>query len=152
MNIAFKTLGLTAQATKDEVKKAYRILALKCHPDHREDKEQAALEFQQLTEAYNQAYKIAPKHRTDDVWGYPRIFRQRVRMTVLNYELRQPQVIRQVAIDRNAKNRGGYITFIINEDFEQEIFLEKETLNNTVLQFPYKGTTVYTIIQFSAVY
>lgn len=48
----YKTLGLTEQATPEEVKKAYRKLALKYHPDRNQTKE-AEEKFKKINEAYS---------------------------------------------------------------------------------------------------
>lgn len=45
-------LGLTKAASKEDVKKAYRKLALKYHPDQNKDNPKAAEIFRQISEAY----------------------------------------------------------------------------------------------------
>jgi curved DNA-binding protein len=45
----YKTLGITPSATQDEIKKAYRGLAMKHHPDRGGDQ----TKFQEIQEAYN---------------------------------------------------------------------------------------------------
>lgn len=47
----YKVLGLTKSATEDEIKKAYRKLARKLHPDLNPDDKDANVKFQQLNEA-----------------------------------------------------------------------------------------------------
>ena len=48
----YKTLGISQDASLNEIKKAYRRLALELHPDKNPSKEATRL-FQELTEAYN---------------------------------------------------------------------------------------------------
>lgn len=55
----YKVLGLTSSATNDEVKKAYRRLAMKYHPDKveglgEEVKKNAEAQFREINEAYEQ--------------------------------------------------------------------------------------------------
>ena len=60
---AYKVLGLTKDATDDEVRKAYRKLALKYHPDRvatlgEDVKEAAKKKFQELNDAKDRIYKV----------------------------------------------------------------------------------------------
>lgn len=54
----YKTLGVPENATQDEIKKAYRALAMKWHPDRwatasEEEKKKAEDEFKKVAEAYD---------------------------------------------------------------------------------------------------
>ena len=52
-NDYYQILGLSREATADEIKKAYRKLAMKHHPDKAKgDKKQAEEKFKQISEAY----------------------------------------------------------------------------------------------------
>jgi len=48
----YKILGVPESASKDEIKKAYRKLAMKYHPDHNKGDKQAEAKFKDVSEAY----------------------------------------------------------------------------------------------------
>ena len=45
-------LGLNRNASEDEIKRAYRKLALKYHPDHHPDDSESEEKFKEIGEAY----------------------------------------------------------------------------------------------------
>lgn len=49
----YEVLGVSKTATQDELKKAYRKLARKYHPDLNKDNEEAAEKFKECNEAYS---------------------------------------------------------------------------------------------------
>ena len=48
----YETLGLDRNANDDDIKKAYRRLAMKCHPDRNPGDNEAEKRFKELSEAY----------------------------------------------------------------------------------------------------
>ncbi|MEL7341143.1 MAG: DnaJ domain-containing protein, partial [Bacteroidota bacterium] len=48
----YEVLGVSKGASKDEMKKAYRKLALKYHPDRNQGDEEAENKFKEAAEAY----------------------------------------------------------------------------------------------------
>ena len=53
MNDPYKTLGVAKTATEAEIKKAFRALAKKHHPDAHPGDEKAKQRFQELSAAYD---------------------------------------------------------------------------------------------------
>jgi curved DNA-binding protein len=48
----YKTLGVDKNATQEEIKKAYRKLAVKYHPDKNPGNKEAENQFKMINEAY----------------------------------------------------------------------------------------------------
>ena len=48
----YEVLGLTKSASDSEIKKSYRKLAMKYHPDRNKDDKEAAKKFTEVSEAY----------------------------------------------------------------------------------------------------
>ena len=53
----YAILGVTKNASKKEIKKAYRKLAMKWHPDKHPDDEKAHEMFQDLSTAYEVCFE-----------------------------------------------------------------------------------------------
>ena len=49
----YKTLGIEKGASADEIKKAYRKMAMKYHPDQNKDDKEAEAKFKEINEAYD---------------------------------------------------------------------------------------------------
>src|SRR5215472_2310748 len=49
----YKTLGVDKRASADEIKKAYRKLARKYHPDRNPDDKDAEARFKEISQAYD---------------------------------------------------------------------------------------------------
>jgi molecular chaperone DnaJ len=65
----YEVLGLSRDATKDDIDKAYRKLALKFHPDRNSDDPKAAEKFTEVTEAY-EVLSDADKRSQYDQFGF----------------------------------------------------------------------------------
>ncbi len=50
----FLILGVTAEATDEQIKRAYRQLSIKYHPDRNPGDETATTKFREITEAFQQ--------------------------------------------------------------------------------------------------
>lgn len=64
----YKTLGLESGASSDEIKKAYRKLAMKYHPDQNKDNPEAEAKFKEISEAY-EILKDEQKRAAYDRYG-----------------------------------------------------------------------------------
>jgi len=72
----YQILGLHRDATEDEIKKAYRRLALQYHPDHHPDDSKSEEKFKEIGEAYAVLSDVEKK-RVYDRFGH-REFTRRV--------------------------------------------------------------------------
>src|SRR5580698_1005775 len=64
----YKVLGLEKSASQDDIKKAYRKLARKYHPDRKPNDKEANKKFQQINEA-NEVLSDAEKRAKYDQYG-----------------------------------------------------------------------------------
>ena len=64
----YKTLGIEKTATEEEIKKAYRKLARKFHPDLNPNDKEANKKFQQINEA-NEVLSDPEKRKKYDAYG-----------------------------------------------------------------------------------
>lgn len=64
----YKVLGVKRDATDDQIKKAYRKLALKWHPDRNEGSEEASKKFAEIANAY-EVLSDSDKRRQYDMVG-----------------------------------------------------------------------------------
>ncbi len=68
MNDYYKILGVDKSASQDEIKKAYRKLALKWHPD-KNDTQEAEEKFKEINEAY-EVLSDSKKRKAYDQFGH----------------------------------------------------------------------------------
>ncbi len=65
----YEVLGVTRAASENEIKKAYRKLAMKYHPDRNQDDAEAADKFKESTEAY-EVLSDKQKRQIYDTYGH----------------------------------------------------------------------------------
>ena len=69
MSDYYEVLGVSKTATQDEIKKAYRTLAFKYHPDRNPDNPEAEEKFKQISAAYD-VLGDESKRKDYDLGGY----------------------------------------------------------------------------------
>jgi molecular chaperone DnaJ len=65
----YEVLGIDKNASQDEIKKAYRKLAVKYHPDKNQDNTEAEVKFKEATESY-EVLSDASKKQAYDQYGF----------------------------------------------------------------------------------
>lgn len=64
----YKTLGVAVNATESDIKKKFRKLALRYHPDRNAESDFAAVHFREIQEAYEILTDPALRYRYDREW------------------------------------------------------------------------------------
>ena len=63
----YEVLGVSKTATPDEIKKAYRKLAIKYHPDRNPDNKEAEEKFKEAAEAYEVLSNEEKRQKYDQI-------------------------------------------------------------------------------------
>lgn len=102
----YKELGVNKDATDDEIKKAYRKLAMKYHPDHAKDDKSAEEKFKKISEAYA-VLSDKEKRKQYDEFGST-VFNQRYSQEDIFRGFDFSDILREFGIGGGAfSGRGG---------------------------------------------
>lgn len=104
----YKLLGIAKAASKDEIKKAYRKLALKYHPDRNKDDKAAEEKFKQISEAYA-VLSDAEKRKMYDTYGSSD-FKQRFSQEDIFRGADLGSILREFGINFGAGSGASYRT------------------------------------------
>ena len=67
----YQTLGVNRSATQPEIKKAYRKLAVKYHPDKNPDNKEAEEKFKEISRVVGRGGKSRSRYGLYLRWGVP---------------------------------------------------------------------------------
>jgi curved DNA-binding protein len=138
----YKLLGLDKKATTEDIKKAYRKLALKWHPDKNPNNKAAEERFKKISEAY--AVLSDPKKREEyDTFGSADQFRQRYTQEDIFRGFDLNDILRSFGFgDAGGQgsrtfrtNRGGGFTFTQGGSFSDMFEGERQRFSHV----PQKG-------------
>ena len=104
----YQVLGVAKTASADEIKKAYRKLALKYHPDKNQGKKEAEEKFKGISEAYA-VLSDSEKRKQYDTYGSDG-FRQRYSQEDIFRNFDINDVLRQFGFGGGFRSAGGFRT------------------------------------------
>lgn len=116
----YEILGVNKDATKEDIKKAYRKLSMKYHPDHNPGDKVAEDKFKELNEAYTVLYDEEKRNHYDN----PNPFRHINGMAPFNFAKR-----------RNAPTIGSPIKKLLNIPIHKLIIGDNVELEITFMEF-----------------
>lgn len=109
----YKTLGVSASSGEEEIKKAYRVLAKKWHPDKNLDNEEAEEKFKEISEAYDVLSDVLKRKKFDDFVKASKQSRsysytKRTDFTQTEYEPEFSDFFKQFFKNRNKRKKRPY--------------------------------------------
>ncbi len=102
----YKILGVDKSASPEQIKKAYRKLALKYHPDHNEGDKSAEAKFKDLNEAYA-VLRDPEKKKQYDMFGAEG-FQNRFSQEDIFRDFDLGSIFREFGFGRGGRGQGGY--------------------------------------------
>jgi curved DNA-binding protein len=105
----YKTLSVEKSASEEDIKKAYRKLAMKYHPDRNPGNKQAEEKFKKLSEAYAVLSDVE-KRKQYDSYGSD-AFRQRYSQEDIFKDFDFSDILKEFGFDPGGKGRSRTFTF-----------------------------------------
>jgi curved DNA-binding protein len=102
----YKILGVDKSASPEEIKKSYRKLALKYHPDHNEGDKSAEAKFKDLNEAYA-VLRDPEKKQQYDMFGAEG-FQNRFSQEDIFRDFDLGSIFKEFGFGRGGRGQGSY--------------------------------------------
>ena len=120
----YKILEVNSDATNDQIKKNYRKLALKWHPDKNSNKELADKKFKEITEAY-QVLSDSNKRASYDKFGRCDVSKNSNPFDIFN------QIFKEHSMFSNDPFFSNNDPFFSNNRFNNDPFFSNNMFNNS---------------------
>ena len=102
----YQILGLHREASEDEIKRAYRRLALQCHPDHHPDDSESEEKFKEISEAYT-VLSDSEKRKEYDDSGHFR-FKRRYSSEDIFRDFDFGQIFKEFGVEFESRSFRGF--------------------------------------------
>ena len=124
----YKTLNLDINCSQQEIKRAYRKLAMKWHPDKNDDKDIANEKIKEINEAYSILSDVKKRQQYDNpvpILSFPSSMRQNmgIPINIVNIINRSRQHINQV-VEKQVQihtNKDNHIQIITEKTGNQTV-------------------------------
>ena len=134
----YTTLGVDKKASVDEIKKAYRKLALKYHPDRNQGNKSAEEQFKKISEAYA-VLGDAEKRKQYDSFGSQEPFNRNFSREDIFRGFDLNEILRDLGgFGGAARSRGQRRTYA-NDDIFSQLFRNQQQQQYYQQQVPRKG-------------
>lgn len=134
----YTILGVDKKASVDEIKKAYRKLALKYHPDRNKDNKAAEEQFKKISEAYA-VLGDAEKRKQYDSFGSQEAFNRNFSREDIFRGFDLNEILRDLGgFGGAARSRGQRRTYA-NDDIFSQLFRNQQQQQYYQQQVPRKG-------------
>ena len=137
----YKILGVDKKASVDEIKKSYRKLALKYHPDRNQGNKSAEEQFKKISEAYA-VLGDAEKRKQYDSFGSQEAFNRNFSREDIFRGFDLNEILRDLGgFGGAARSRGQRRTYASDDIFSQ-LFRNQQQQQHYQQQVPRKGQDV----------
>lgn len=132
----YKILGVTSTASQEEIKRAYRVLAVKYHPDKNFGDKASEERFKEISESYIILSDIAKRNAYDYSIGYQKSYRSTMSGAGVTTSATYLMLFKN--IKNKVFNSGGYVN-------EYALFkVIDDVLTDRTIEFLIKSDDVYT--------